>query len=138
MHNHVNTLKIENYSWGMKIAEMANRSLHMRGFVQVSNPCVVLPKFNNWQSQQQEYLLARRNCQLLDALFLKTTKICSSLSLSLSIQCRQGKVLLNTQSDYKIDFISHFHLIYSIFIDIWFSWFKKKFRHKNAWWSIIF
>lgn len=30
MYNHVNTLKIENYSWGMKIAEMANRSLHVR------------------------------------------------------------------------------------------------------------
>lgn len=108
MYNHVNTLKIENYSWGMKIAEMANRSLHVRGFVQVSNPCVVLPKFNNWQSQQQEYLLAGRNCQLLDALFLKTTKI-ASLILSLPIQCRQGKVVLNTQSDYKIDFNSRFY-----------------------------
>lgn len=126
MHNHVNTLKIENYSWGMKIAEMANRSLHVRDFVQVSNPCVVLPKFNNWQSQQQEYLLAGRNCQLLDALFLKPPRF-ASLS-SLPIQCRQGKVLLITQRGYQIGFNSDFHLIYLIFTDIWFTWLKQLMR----------
>lgn len=128
MHNHVNTLKIENYSWGMKIAEMANRSLHSARacFVQVSNPCVVLPKFNNWQSQQQEYLLAGRNCQLLDALFLKPPRF-ASLS-SLPIQCRQGKVLLITQRDYQIGFNSDFHLIYLIFTDIWFTWLKQIMR----------